>query len=42
MTAKCELRSLMVGYLPLGVSGEDIDIVVMGFEMLGGFHNGRW
>ena len=30
--AKCELRGLMVGYLPLGVSGEDFDVVVMGLN----------
>ena len=32
--AKCELRNFVVGYSPLEVGGEDIDIVVTGFKFI--------
>ena len=32
--AKCKLRKLMVGCLSLGVGGEDIDTVAMGFNVI--------
>jgi len=46
--AKCKLRMLMVGYLPLEVRGEDIEILVVGFKAIFPClldltdHNGRW
>ena len=32
--AKCELRNLTVGYIPLGVGEEGIELVVMGFKVI--------
>ena len=33
-SAKCELRRLVVGYIPLKVHGEDIETIVVGFKVI--------